>query len=77
MFRQLQRAAMVFSILPCIAAGKSGISQVTGSRLNGEGRGMVATFSSDPLDQVERCINSVVRLDVSHRLSLMRADFEN
>ncbi|MDQ1474201.1 MAG: N-acetylmuramoyl-L-alanine amidase [Bryobacterales bacterium] len=32
MFRQLQRAAVVLSILPCIAAGKSGISQVTGIR---------------------------------------------
>jgi N-acetylmuramoyl-L-alanine amidase len=32
MLRRLQRAAVVFSILPCIAAGKSGISLVTGIR---------------------------------------------
>lgn len=59
MFRRLQRTAVVLSILPCIAAAKSGISRVTGIRSWSHADSTrVIIETSGPVDyRVDRAVN--------------------
>jgi hypothetical protein len=46
-----------------------------GIRLDGEGRGMAATFCPNSLDQVKRGFGCAVRFDLSHHLGLSPVKF--